>query len=96
LREFWAEEAGRAAAVSYQALARSGAFQAFVRLRQSGTAAANGERWRLLYLAAEDIGINISALVKQLVLEGQIVIQSESGRQVIHPQPAFLLLMEGR
>ncbi|MDA1220268.1 MAG: hypothetical protein O2909_12675 [Chloroflexi bacterium] len=95
-REFWAEEAGRAAAVSYEGLARSDAFRAFIRLSQVGSATANGERWTLLYRAAKDIGINISALVKQLELEGQIVVQKEGGRQVIHPQPSFLGLMEGR
>jgi hypothetical protein len=76
-REFWAEEAGRAAAVSYAALARSDAFQAFIRLRQSSGTEANGERWQLLNLAAEYIGVNRSALVRQLQLEGQIVIQQE-------------------
>jgi hypothetical protein len=95
-REFWAEEAGRAAAISHEALARSDAFRAFIRLRQSGGAVANRERWRLLYLAAEDIGVNISALVKQLDLEGQIVVQKEGGQRVIHPQPAFLTLMGER
>ena len=95
LREFWAEEAGRAAAVSYEALARSEAFRAFIRLRQVGSVAANGERWRLLFRAAEDIGVNISALVKQLGLEGQIVVQKEGGRQVIHPQPSLMVFMEG-
>jgi len=94
-REFWAEEAGRAAAVSYEALARSDAFRAFIRLRQVGSVAANGERWTLLYQAAEDIGVNISALVKQLGLEGQIVVQKEGGRQVIHPQPSLMVFMEG-
>ena len=94
-REFWAEEAGRAAAVSYEALARSHAFRAFIRLRQSGHPAANGERWRLLYLAAEDIGVNITALVKQLEFEGQIIVQKEDGRRVIYPQPAFFTFMGG-
>ena len=94
-REFWAEEAGRAAAISYEALAHSDAFRGFIRLRQVSNAAVNGERWRLLYLAAEHIGVNISALVKQLDLEGQIVIQKEGGRRVIYPQPAFLTLMGG-
>jgi hypothetical protein len=96
LREFWAEEAGRAAAVSYQALIRSDAFRAFLRLAQSGSVEVNGERWKLLYQAAEDIGVNISALVKQLEVEGRIVVHNEGGRQVIYPQPAFLMLMEGR
>ena len=95
-REFWTEEAGRAAAVSYEALADSEAFRAFIRLRQVGSFAANGERWTLLYRAAKDIGVNISALVKQLSLEGQIVVQKDGGRQVIHPQPSFLLYMEGQ
>lgn len=94
-REFWAEEAGRAAAVSYAALARSHAFRAFMRLRQASTITANRERWRLLYLAAEDIGVNISALVKQLELEGQIVVEQEGGRQVMYPQPALFSSPEG-
>jgi hypothetical protein len=96
LREFWAEEAGRAAAISYQALARSEAFRAYKRLTQMGSGAANGERGRLLRRAAEDIGVNISALVKQLELEDRIIVQKEGGRQVIYPQPAFLMIMEGR
>ncbi len=58
--------------------------------------ATNGERWALLYRAAEDIGVNRSALVKQLELEGQIVVQKEGGRQVIYPQPSLLVFMEGR
>ncbi len=37
MREFFAEEAGRAAAVSYQALSRSEAFQGFCRLGDKGT-----------------------------------------------------------
>jgi hypothetical protein len=95
LREFWAEEAGRAAAVSYQALLRSDAFQAFLRLGQRGSLGVNRERWKLLYQAAEDIGVNISALVNQLEVEGRMVVHQEGGRQVIYPQPAFLPLVEG-
>ena len=58
MREFFAEEAGRAAAVSYQALSRSEAFQGFCRLGDKGPTTDNGEMWRLLNLAAWEIGVN--------------------------------------
>jgi hypothetical protein len=82
-REFWAEEAGRAAAVSYAALARSEAFRALLGPRKL----SNGERWQLLYKAASNIGVNRSALVSQLELEGRIVVQKENGIHILHIQP---------
>ena len=77
-------------------MARSDAFRAFLRLGPSAGGTANGEKWRLLYRAAEGIAVNISALVKQLGLEGRIAVQKEGGRQVVYTQPAFLTFMEGR
>ncbi len=52
--------------------------------------ARNAERWRLLNQAALDIGVNSSALSKQLVLEGRIVISKEGGRNLLYLQPSFL------
>ena len=86
VREFWAEEAGRAAAVDHSALARSDAFRSFASVN---TLIPNGQRWSLLYEAASDIGINISALVTQLELEGRIVIETQEGRKVVHVQPGM-------
>jgi hypothetical protein len=88
-REFWAEEAGRAAAVSLPALSRSDAFRAL--LRGPGR---NRDAWPLLYQAASDIAVNISALVKQLHLEGLIVLVKEGGRNQVYVQPALLERME--
>ena len=56
----------------------------------------NGEMWRLLNLAAWEIGVNRSALVKQLDLEGRIIVEQKGGRKIIHLQPAFSTLMGGR
>lgn len=85
-REFWAEEAGRAAAVSFEALARTEAFQTLCQAasKSSGPVARG---FPLLYDAAEDIGVNVTALVKQLTLEGWIVAAKESGRHVVYVQP---------
>ena len=82
-REFWAEEAGRAAAVSHEALSRSDAFRELLDLG----ARAHGpvrQGWPLLYKAAGDIGVNISSLVKQLTLEGAIAI---AGKNDVVVQP---------
>ena len=91
-REFWAEEAGRAAAVSHEALADSGAFRELCELaaRSQGAIA---QAWPLLYRAAADIGVNITALTRQLSLEGRISLQGPGGREV-HVQPALLRLAE--
>jgi len=85
-REFWAEEAGRAAAVSLEALARSEAFQELCRAASTGSGPVAGG-FPLLYEVAEDIGVNATALVKQLTLEGWIVVTKESGRNVVYVQP---------
>jgi hypothetical protein len=89
-REFWAEEAGRAAAVCFAALGRSKAFRALIGPRRR----SNAEMWRLLYEAAWDIGVNRSALVTQLGREGRIVVQEENGRKVLYIQ-ASLTTNEG-
>lgn len=85
-REFWAEEAGRAAAICYDALAKSPAFRLLGRLegREGG---ATG--WQLVVEAARDIGVNRSALVKQLSLEGRIAVVKEGGRQRLYVQPGL-------
>lgn len=83
-REFWAEEAGRAAAVSLQHLWQSAAFQ---ELMSRDTRLSNGENWACLSQAAEDIGVNSSALVKQLQLEGFIAIEVVGGRNILRVQP---------
>lgn len=92
-REFWAEEAGRAAAVSLPALARSDAFRRLPRVGRRSLGPAQ-EVWPLLYQAAEDIGVNISALVKQLSLEGWIVVVKEQGRERVYVQPALAERMD--
>lgn len=74
-REIWAEEAGRAAAVSIAALKRTAPFQELMELgRRSRGAVRAG--WPLLYRSAEAISVNPSALVKQLSLEGLIAIEA--------------------
>ena len=82
-REFWAEEAGRAAAVSRAHLNRS---KAFLHLVEKGGAGGlpNGEAWRLLAEAAADIGVNRTALVTQLTYEGVLAVNEESGRKVVY------------
>jgi hypothetical protein len=92
-REFWAEEAGRAAAVSMTALARSEAFRRFPDIGRHSLGPTGGA-WPLLYEAAEDIGVNISALVKQLTLEGWIVVAREGGRERVYVQPALAERMD--
>ncbi len=89
-REFWAEEAGRAAAVSHDALERDKAFRALMALGSDYGPARNAERWRVLNQAAVDIGVNSSALSKQLILEGRIVIAKEGGRSLLYLQPSLL------
>lgn len=93
LREVWAEESGRAAAVSYSALYRSEAFHTFLNLPWQGDKRTSSLRWRLLNWAAEDIGVNRSALVKQLELEGQIKVQQLADSNMVYPQHRLLSLM---
>ncbi len=73
-REFWAEEAGRAAAVSVDALRRTEPFRELIDLGRR-TVGPIRSGWPLLYRSAHEISVNISALTKQLSLEGMIVIQ---------------------
>jgi hypothetical protein len=92
-REFWAEEAGRAAAVSFPALARSESFQ---RLCESASRVSGPvpQGFPLLYEAAKDIGVNITALIKQLTLEGRIEVREESGRRTVYVQPSLTQLLD--
>ncbi len=88
LREFFAEEAGRAAAVSGVALTQSDAFMQFVRLANLGLG-TSPKTWPLLYRAATDIGVNISALVRQLELQGYVITARENGRNVLYAQASI-------
>ncbi len=88
-REFWAEEAGRAAAVSIPALMRTAGFRELMREARLARGPVRSA-WPLLYRSAEAIGVNINALVKQLSLEGRIVVQGkevsvQSGLAEDHP-----------
>jgi hypothetical protein len=87
-QEFWAEEAGRAAAVSIEALRQT---DAFCRLLQDARRASGPVRhaWPLLYQSASAIGVNISALIKQLTYEGLIVVDGLGGRSTVTVQPAL-------
>lgn len=85
-REFWAEEAGRAAAVCHASLNRSSAYTTLMELRPSEQI-RNDEAWHLVFQAAADIGVNRSALVTQLQAEGRISVSSEGGRNVLRVQP---------
>jgi hypothetical protein len=84
-REFWAEEAGRAAAVSISALKRTAPFQELMELgRRSNGAVRAG--WPLLYRSAEALFVNPTALKTQLSLEGYIAI--EGGQVLVQPDMA--------
>jgi hypothetical protein len=85
-REFWAEEAGRAAAVSLDALRRTDAFRSLLRAASHSKDSVR-DGWPRLYEAAEAIGVNISALVKQLQLEGFIAVVRIGGKDQIFVQP---------
>ena len=85
-REIWAEEAGRAFAVYPPALQNCEFFEDLIRL---GQRLSVGESWRLLYRAADEIGVNPTALVKQLSLEGLVVVEQERGKQRLWVQPAL-------
>lgn len=91
-REFWAEEAGRAAA-SFPALTRSESFQ---RLCEAASRVSGPvpQGFPLLYEAAKDIGVNITALVKQLTLEGRIAVSQDLGRRTVHVQPSLMELLD--
>ena len=85
-REYFAEEAGRAAAVSFPHLIHTDAFRQFVSLADQRLASSR-LGWQALYAAAEAIGVNISALVNQLEAEGVLHIEQSRGRSMLHPQP---------
>jgi len=87
-REFLAEEAGRAAAVSYPHLVQIYAFREFFYRSQRRTI-SNREGWGLLYDAARAIGVNISALVKQLDAEGYLAVERSGERRILHVQPGM-------
>ncbi|HXF50744.1 MAG TPA: hypothetical protein VNM43_03565 [Dehalococcoidia bacterium] len=90
-REFFAEEAGRAAAVSLRALQRAEPFRLLLARAHDGAEPVAGA-WTLLYESAEAIGVNISALVKQLSLEGLIVVDGRgSGSRVYVQRPLTAL-----
>ena len=86
--EIQAEEIGRAFAVSWSHLERSGAFQAL--LRFAGRPAPRGEAWRLVYESAADLGISATSLVRQLTLEGCIALVKEDGKPQLYIQPGLL------
>lgn len=44
----------------------------------------------MLYRSAEAIGVNISALIKQLSLEGLIVVERDGTRNVVYGQARSL------
>ena len=56
--------------------------------------ADSANAWPLLYQAADDIGVNITALVKQLELEGRIALVREGGRDLVYVQPKLTEQME--
>jgi hypothetical protein len=88
-REIWAEEAGRAAAVSLPALRRTEpSLELLDRARRSQGAVRSA--FPLLYRAAEAIGVNISALTKQLRYEGLIVIERSGTDNSVFVQPSLL------
>lgn len=87
-REFFAEEAGRAAAVSYPHLIRTEHFRNFIYFTERRLT-SQADAWRALYAAAEAIGVNISALVRQLESEGYLTVERSGGRSILHPQPGL-------
>ena len=96
-REFFAEEALRAAAASFPHLIRTAAFQRFAHLAEQRLA-SGPLGWSALYAAAEAIGVNISALVKQLEAEGVLHVERSRGQSILHPQPELgdLLVRAGQ
>ena len=87
-REVFAEEAGRAAAVSWPHLRRAAGFRDFLDLATRGRASGTAG-WPPLYRAAAAIGVNISALVTQLEAEGLLIVDRSGDRSVLHPQPGL-------
>jgi hypothetical protein len=93
-REFLAEEAGRAAAVSLEALSKSPFYQEFQR-RARRNPTFIPEAWELLYQAAIDIGVNRTALITQLTYEGRITVGGERGRKHLRVPLNFLHALGG-
>ena len=87
-REYFAEEAGRGAAVSWPHLRRTDGFRDFLDLATRGRASGTAG-WPPLYRAAAAIGVNISALVRQLEAEGFLIVDRSGDRPVLHPQPGL-------
>ena len=87
-REVFAEEAGRAAAISWPHLLRADGFRDFMDLANRGPASGRAG-WPPLYRAAEAIGVNISALVRQLEAEGFVLVDRSGDRPLLHPQPGL-------
>jgi hypothetical protein len=85
-REFVAEEAGRAAAVSYAHLRRSPWFERLLALAGKSPQAG---AWRCLYGLAEDIHVNVSALVTQLQHESWIVVEGSGPGSTVFVQPSL-------
>ncbi len=94
-REYWAEEAGRAAAVSLRHLLQSQHFLDLIELSR-GTRGVGAKGWQLVYDAAAEIGVNRTAVVKQLQLEGWIAVERVNGSNVLYVQPALIRLAESR
>lgn len=88
MHEYFAEEAGRAAAVSYPHLLVAEPFRRFIELSRRRIL-SNSSAWSLLYSAAEEIGVNPSALVKQLREEGFIAVERVGGRSLIYSRPTL-------
>lgn len=87
-REYFAEEAGRAAAISFPHLIQNPAFRQFVYLGERRLASSS-MAWQALYASAEAIGVNISALIKQLEAEGFLLVERGGGRSTLYPQPGL-------
>jgi hypothetical protein len=85
-REFFAENAGVAAAIAGADLARCAPFLQFSRLAtEGGDLGSLG--WSLLYKTAELIGVNITALSKYFQQRGLFRIEQEEGRRRVIAAP---------
>jgi hypothetical protein len=91
-REFIAENAGLAAAIAQADLERSSAFVRFQRLVSDGLE-HGGDAWRLLYDASDDVGVNITALVRYSEQRGLFRV-TENGRRRIIAAPRLFGGME--
>ena len=83
LREFWAAEAGRAAAVCHASVARSQTFQTVSDLGH-GRPLRDSEVEKFLTETASEIGVNVAALVRQLELEARFLVSVDSDRNAFH------------